>query len=179
MKKTILTIYAITLCFVVSAQKEIKSIYGNATMFVNPEFTPREFSKLLLITGTIDKDTNAKIQNQFKKIGMETVASLDVMPPVKEYTDDDLKAICSRYNVDGIVRVKVTDKDESSHGKGLIAIQFESQTIFNLEVSLFDVNNNVLAVNFVGTSASTKEDKAIRDYFRAIITDLESIVKKQ
>lgn len=151
------------------AQKEIKSIHGNATMFVNGEYQPREFAKLLLITGSIDQETNKKIQGQFQKMGVPTVTSLEVMPPVKEYTDEEVKVICEKNNVDGIVQVKITGQ-EKSNARAL------AQTLYNLEVTVIDLKSNLNAANFIGTSSSMKLDKAIHDYFRAIMEELRPIV---
>lgn len=153
------------------SQKKISSIHGNATMFVNTEHQPHEFSKLLLITGSVDEETNKKIQAQFQKIGIETITSLQVMPPVKVYSDEDVKAICQKHSVDGIVRVAVKGQ-EKSNARAL------AQTTYDLEVTLFDIQDDVIAVNFVGTSSSMKLDKAIHDYFRAIMEELKPILKK-
>lgn len=151
-------------------QKQIKSIHGNATMFVNEDYVQRDFSKLLLITGSIDPDTNEKIQGQFKKVGIETVTSLKLMPPVKEYSDEEVMEICQKNNIDGIVRVKVTGQ-EKSNARAL------AQTLYNLEVTVTDIQENLNAVNFIGTSSSMKLDKAIQDYFRAIMEELTPIIK--
>lgn len=151
------------------AQKKISSIHGNATMFVNADHSPRTFSKLLLITGSIDEDINKKIQAQFQKVGIETITSLEVMPPVKEYSDEDIKRICEKNGVDGIVTVKVKGQ-EKSNARAL------AQTRYDLEVTLFDITANMNSVNFVGTSSSMKLDKAIHDYFRAIMEELQPML---
>lgn len=172
MKGTLIFMVAIVVAVMPClAQKEIKSIHGYAKMFVNADHTPRTFSKLLLITASIDEETNEKIKAQFAKAGIETITSLEVMPPVKEYSDDDVQKICERNGVDGIVRVKVTGQ-EKSNARAL------AQTRYDLEVTLFDIRTNVNAVNFIGTSSSMKLDKAIHDYFRAIMEEFKPILKQ-
>lgn len=153
------------------SQKEIKTIYGDAVIYVNKDYVTHAFSKLLIITGSHDRDMNTKILTLFSKNGVVALSSMDLLPPIKEYSDEEIKKICAENNVDGIVKITVKDKQKSN-------ARVLAQTKFYLEASLYDLKSNITAVNFVGNAAAMEIDKAVYNYFRAIMDELKPLLNR-
>lgn len=175
MKKTtslMILVMVITTVITSSAQKKLKSKnIARGTVYINAEYKPRQFSKILLITPSHHLETNDKMKQEFVKMGIVAVTNLELLPPVKEYTDADIKEICEKNNVDGIL--KVGYKSTGTRQPGLL----EPIVDYEFDVRLEDLKQNLNAVTFLGWAEANSQDKATHKFIKAIIPDLEEIAK--
>lgn len=155
----------------VFGQKEIKSIDGQATLFLNSEHTSRPFKKLLIISDVIKSDASKKITDQFSKAGIEAVTSLDLMPPVKEYSEDDIKQICTKHNIDGIVRIILTNRTSTN------GVMTNTGSKMEFKVTVEDVEAGTNAATFVGRSfaPASNPEKGVLKFVKTIIEEIELI----
>ena len=149
------------------AQKEFKGYSVRGTMYVNGDYTRRPFPKLLIFTSLFDKKINKKILDEFEKIQLNAINSLNVLPPVKDYTQEELMTFYREYDFDYVITTEVKDR-----------IADEGVLTQQIQVTLFDVEKNNKAVIFVGRALSTTsdQDRAIHKFFRAAVKELAPII---
>jgi hypothetical protein len=167
----LLIIAAVLLPLFTHAQKEIKSIDGQATMFVNEQFSKREFKKILIISPIVKLSEYDKIIDQFKKIGVTAIPGVQLLPPIKEYTNDEVKQICEKNNIDGIVNVEVTDTKQVN---GITPLAAKSDRI-EMKLSLNDLSG-AMAVNFIGRSFAPSAEKGVLKFVKVVIEELDLLM---
>lgn len=169
-------------------QRKISSLTGGkAFVYRNPEYITREFAKILVVTNVRNKDK--KWENRFLKDfsqnGIKVVGELDLLPPIKEYSEDEVKRICDKNEIDGIFTVVLTDRDISSYTT--YGYAFSQSTVWGFsipntqqkvfaELTLFDVRLGQNAAVIYGNSRYggiyDSTDRLLRRFTRMAVNQL-------
>lgn len=84
----------------------------------NPEFNQTKFKKILIFANISDlnlaKKTELNFIDEFKSLGINSVSSLNIIPPVKEYNKDELLDIFNQNGIDGILIITLKDVKKDS-----------------------------------------------------------------
>lgn len=175
--KTLITLLALMLSLSVSAQKKIGSSFGGdvGNVFVNEEYKPKKFKKILVISSVMDEKMNKKIMEAFSDLKVPMVNWIEVLPPVKEYTDDERKAIYEKNGIDGVINIKTIDTDRQT-------VLYATSTIMKFESEFVDLSTNTNAAKFVGQttlgSLSTNAEKGVLQWAKLISPEIESLIAR-
>ncbi|HBY57394.1 MAG TPA: hypothetical protein DEG96_05980 [Candidatus Atribacteria bacterium] len=95
----------------------------------NPELSHIKFEKILIVAPFTDIGLRRQTENvfvsKFASADMTAVSSLELIPPIKEYTDQELLNILDQNRIDGILTVALKDfwttksyvpRSSSTHG---------------------------------------------------------------
>lgn len=159
------------------AQKEIDNINGHATMYANADYKGSGFKKILVITGLHQKEENEKALRDLQRLGVTVVTDSELLPPIKEYSADEVKAICEKNGVSGLMKFEVLNKD----GVGGFTRATNGRTSkVEMQLTLTDVAQNVNAVTFSGRvfARTTDGAQAIQKFIKTVSEDLTPILKK-
>ena len=79
----------------------------------NPELSQVKFRKILIVAPFSDiglrKQTENAFLTQFNLLGINAVPSIELIPPLKDYTEQDLLKILEQNNIDGVLVVALQD----------------------------------------------------------------------
>lgn len=159
------------------AQKRLgSSISGDkGNVFVNAEYSPKKFNKILVVTPLMDEKFNSKIMDALKDIQAPMVNWISVLPPVKEYTEDDKKAIYAKHAIDGVIDIKILQSETQSY-------LYATGTTVTFETDFIDLSTNTNAAKFTGQTTlgtlSTNKEKAVVQWAKLISPEIEVLVKK-
>lgn len=160
-----------------NAQKRIgSSLSGDkGNVFVNEDYTPKKFNKIMVVTPLMDEKFNNKILDALDDVPASLVTWVKVLPPVKEYSEDDKKAIYAKHGIDGIIDIKTLDSETQS-------VLYATSTTVTFETYFIDLANNTNAAKFTGQtvlgSFTTNKEKAVVQWAKIISPEIESLVKK-
>lgn len=143
-------------------KKITSSMGGEGFIYKNPMYDCRKFNKILVVTNVrSNKDWEDYILEDFTKNGFNVVGELDLFPPFKKYSEQDVKAICNKNGIDGILSVVQTDKEFSNttvlgygfYGSSIWGISntYRQEKLF-LEITMFDPIINENAFVIIGNS---------------------------
>ena len=142
MKKPTLILIVALITFVnAKAQKHIGSKFtGNeATVYDNKDFVKTQFKKIVIQSGSQDIKTDKKIISEYKDLNVIKVSWLELFPPVKEYSDDDIKNKLQANEIDGWIKITVKSKSNRLLDKE-----------GDMELSVISTKDNVKAVKCIG-----------------------------
>lgn len=174
--KTLVVLFAMAFMpLAVVSQKHVgsKAMGTDATMYENKEFVKRQFKKLVVRTGTSDVDYDKKIISEYGDLQTPIVSWLDVFPPIKDYSDEEVKTICSKNGIDGIISVTLKQADN-------IGLYNTKQNRY--ELALTDLETNLKAVTFLGKSSlgafssAVAPQKTILKFVRMTHDELKRVV---
>lgn len=176
----------------------------------NPELYQANFKKLLIVAPFTDMNLRMQTEEIFGKefnlLHVNTVTSIKLIPPVKNYGDEDLKNILEQNNIDGILVVGFQDywtsqayipKSSSTQGTASLygnSLYYQSYTKefggyyvkkprVKFEIRLFDRKSGQvawLATSFTKGNAFADYEDLINDLAEEVVKKLvkESVVKK-
>ena len=146
MKHFLILLFCFQLSIRVHAQKHLggKLLGKEATCYQNKDFVKREFRKIAVKTGTQDAKADKKIISEYKDLNIALVSWLDLFPPVKDYSDNEIKKALNEKNIDGVISIDVTSDQK-------VGIYASKETY--LELSFTDLETNIKAINFIGRSS--------------------------
>ncbi|MGC8898745.1 MAG: hypothetical protein ACP5ON_11015 [Bacteroidota bacterium] len=79
----------------------------------NPELSQVKFRKILVVAPFSDIGLRKQTENafiaQFHLSGVNAISSIELIPPVKEYTEQELLNILQQNNIDGVLVVALQD----------------------------------------------------------------------
>lgn len=159
MKK--LFILFIPFVFICCASTDISS-------FKNPDINFSDYKKILVYGNSRDIDFQKSIENflviTFKENNIEAVSSIELIPPLKEYTEEDIQKILYENEIDGYLSVSVVSATEES-----VYIPQSSHTYYRSQY----VNGSYSSIPYTMTSGgySVTYPKAS---FDIILTDIKS-----
>ena len=112
MRKLLVLIILITLFSFGCAWTDVTSIK-------NPQLSNIQFSKIMVTYAVKDmalrKYSEYAFINNLNKNGINAVASIDLLPPIKDYSDEELGSILRKNQIDGVMEVLFTDAYSSKH----------------------------------------------------------------
>lgn len=159
MKKLFITF--LSLLFVSCATTKISS-------FKNPDIDFSDYKKLLVYGNSRDIDFRKTIEADlvaaFSEQSIIAVSSIELISPVKEYTDEEIKKIITDNNIDGYLSVAVVTASEES--------AYVPQTSYTNYRSQY-VNGQLVSVPYTSTYGgySVSYPKAS---FEIILTDIKT-----
>ncbi len=75
----------------------------------NPEFRNKKFTKILIIAPFSDlgvrQSTEEAFKKQFELAGIPSVPSIELFPPIKNYSEEEIMKILRENNIEGILVV--------------------------------------------------------------------------
>lgn len=93
-------------------KKIMSSMGGEGFIYKNPMYDCRKFNKILIVTNvSSNKDWEDYILEDFSDNGFNVMGELDLFPPFKKYSEQDVKTICDKNSIDGILSVVQTDRE--------------------------------------------------------------------
>ena len=79
----------------------------------NPLYGSITFSKLLVSAPFQDLETRriaeSSFVNKFNELGIEAVMAIDLIPPIKVYTEEEINKIINTNHIDGVLIATLTD----------------------------------------------------------------------
>lgn len=79
----------------------------------NPELYNVKFEKILVVAPFTDIGLRRQTENtfvaKFSSAGMDSLSSIEIIPPTKEYSNYELLNILDKYKIDGILTVALKD----------------------------------------------------------------------
>lgn len=102
--------------------------------FTNPDIKISTYKKILVFGNTRDidfrKTLEADLVNEFTSNGKNAVSRINIVSPLKEYTQNELNQIYAENEIDCIVSVSVIDaSEESSYIPQETQINYKSQYV--------------------------------------------------
>jgi hypothetical protein len=170
--KYILIVVALWVPSLVIAQKEIKTIDGQATMYVNADYAKKEIKKVLVMADIHQADEFEKIVTQFKKMGVQAMTSAQLLPPVKEYSPEDIDKICATNQIDAIVKIEIIN---TSTGTGMSKFTKAVNDRIEMELTMQDLRG-VTIVKFIGRSFAPTKAKGMQKFVKAVSTELKEML---
>lgn len=83
------------------------------TSFVDPDFRDTRYENVLVLAQHRELSQRRSVEEAFVKqlreAGVPARSALEVMPPTRAYTEDELKAMVDREGVDGVLEVTLLD----------------------------------------------------------------------
>jgi hypothetical protein len=156
--------------FQVQAQKKINGEFADAIMYINKDYKKQSgFQKVLVQSGIHDPKIDKKILDEFRKIGILAVSGMELTPPIKEYTADDIKKICEENRIDGVVTIERQGYETS--------MLYNTKTKVNLTLTIQDMVQNLPVATFIGYSMKTGDRGNFR-FAQLAIKELEALLKK-
>ncbi len=167
----------------------------------NPEFSQVKFRKILVVAPFSDIGLRRQTENafiaQFNLSGVNAISGIELIPPVKDYDEQELLKILEQNNIDGVLVVALQDywtsqvyipKRSSSQGSASLygsSLYYQSYTQeyggyyiskprVKFEIRLFDRKSGEVA--WLATSF-TKGD-AFADYNTLVNSLAKEVVKK-
>lgn len=173
--KKLIVLFILLLPVMANAQKEVQGSYSKAIMYEDKDFVPRAFQKIMIVTGLHDLDKEEKIKKEFVKLGIVTVSAIDLLPPIKEYTQEEKNVIYKSNNIDGVVKFEIVDKTTT----GFSGVGSTSKV--ELKLSLQDVTTDKLAVMFIGHTliSSLYMDKAQLNFLKNVMKHFKPVLTNQ
>lgn len=138
----------------------------------DPDYNNSKFSKILVIAPFSDLEyrqkTEQKFQNEFAQNGIAILKSIDILPPTREFSQDEIFAQLTRYNIDGALIIAFKDywttetyvpRSSSTTGRASVVgntLYYNQQTYnyggysfikpnMSFELRLYDVNSGRIA----------------------------------
>ncbi len=91
----------------------------NMTSVEDPEFRNKAYSRLLIISTFSDLRYKKALENSFmQSFQLKNVTAsigLELLPPTRTYSDEEILKILKTYNIDGILIVALQEYWESQH----------------------------------------------------------------
>ncbi len=169
MKLTLLVL-AITMniCY---AQKTIKTKMkdAEATVFINKDYKSRPYKKIIVYTGVNDAKDNEKILAELYGIA-PMVNSVDLFPPVKTYTEDDVKKIYAENGIDGILKIDLKGNETVGLGRIMRMDITLTDAVLNVNGAVFNCKGSVGAFN-----SNTNENKIIVKIIKLLSEELRRL----
>ncbi len=147
------------------------------TSFRDPDFTVRNFHKILVIVPLSDLESREAAETAFADRltahGVEALTALQILAPTRTYTKGELAKILSENKIEGVLIVMPTDaytkqtyipRSSSTYGQGTLSgntLSYSANTQYHggysvskprvkYELKLFDVPSGKIA--WIGTS---------------------------
>lgn len=124
------------------------------------------------------------LKKQLTKIGKRSEKSVDLIPPVKEYDDLEIKSICAQNNIDAIIKVSVIYSSASNGSEsvfyapgtvlGIAASSAKTMISFNLVI--YDSQSDETII--LGTANCETDDYYISDCMENIAESLAKEITK-
>ena len=95
----------------------ISCAFTDITSVTNPDHKNKLYGRILVISPFQElhyrKLFEYKLSNTFYDVYVDAFAGIDLISPIKTYTDFELRKILDQYNIDGILVASLTDYYES------------------------------------------------------------------
>jgi len=167
----------------------------------NPELSEVKFRKLLIVAPFSDiglrKQTENSFVAEFNSSGVSAISSIELIPPLKDYNEQELLKILEQNNIDGVLVVALQDywtsqayipKSSSSQGSASLygnSLYYKSYTQeyggyyiskprVKFEIRLFDSKSGQVA--WLATSFT--RGNAFADYNTLVKSLAKEVVKK-
>jgi hypothetical protein len=87
------------------------------TTIKNPKLPQVKFNKILVFFNTSDIGTRGELEDilteKFNFLGINAISSMKLIPPIAEYSEQEISEILDRNKIDGILVVEVESKETS------------------------------------------------------------------
>lgn len=160
--------------------------------FQKPETNFYEY-KNVCVYGNIEnvkyrKTLENDISNQFNKQNITVVKSIDLFPPLKEYSSEEILQLVSKTNSEIFIEVKVlsvttNNGDSSSFFMPVGGMFFgsgstEIKVNLTFDIVIYDIKNN-FEIIYKGTATSKEEDDEFEDCIKNIFESFAEQLVKQ
>ena len=102
----------IVICIVVTS-----CAFTDITSITNPDHERKAYGRILIISPFQElryrKMFEYKLSNTFYDAHVDSFAGIDLISPIKSYSDYELRQVLDRYQIDGILVASLTDYYES------------------------------------------------------------------
>jgi len=127
----------------------------------NPLYNSVHYQKFLIMTHfsniKLRQDMETVFVEMFKDMGIEAIRSIDILPPFKQYTEEEIQGTIKENNIDGlfVIILKGTDSDTvyTYSGYGFYSTKYD---YFQFEVKLIDPRTD--EVSWIATSTTTSSE---------------------
>jgi|LFRM01.1.fsa_nt_gb hypothetical protein len=90
-------------------------ISSSINSVVDPEFVNVKYNNILVFSSISDigwrKKFETSVSNELNNAGVNSYNSIDLLPPTKEYDQEDLNKVIDKYNIEGVLILNVTNAD--------------------------------------------------------------------
>ena len=119
----------------------------NISSFKNPDINIAEYKKILIFGNSRDIDFRKTLERDlvlaFAEKQIEAVSSIEIISPVKEYSNDEIKSMLEKHKIDGCLSVAVVAAyEESAYVPQTTSTHYRSQY----------VNGQLISVPYTTTS---------------------------
>lgn len=85
----------------------------SATTVRNPQYDDIRFDKIMVSAPFQDlelrKQTEGEFVEDLRYYGVDAVAAIDLLPPIKQYSDEEIAAVIDKHDIDGVMTIALTD----------------------------------------------------------------------
>jgi hypothetical protein len=85
----------------------------SATTVSNPEYDSIGFDKIMVSAPFQDLEVRKQTEGQFvedlRYYGVDAVAAIDLLPPIKQYSGEEIAAVIEEHDIDGVMTIALTD----------------------------------------------------------------------
>lgn len=124
--------------------------------FVDPEFRGQTYSRIMVTVQTEQLDHRDDFESifvkQLSKSQVHCLRGLDVIPPTREYDDEQLQAALTKANVDGLLIVRMTQYYEDEY---YVPQTSTSYTAGNLNAKTYYYGNRAHTTGSVNSRTNT------------------------
>jgi len=93
--------------------------YTNITSVVDPQFRDKMYSRVLIISTFSDISYKMEVERQCilycSQNNISVVAESEILPPVREYSPEEIEERLEEYKIDGILIIALKDYWESNY----------------------------------------------------------------
>lgn len=110
----VLLIIALLVLFIVGCSKT-DLIKSSVNSVVDPEFVNVKYNNILVFSSISDigwrKKIETSVSNELSKSGVISYNSIDLLPPTKEYNQEDLNKVIDKYDIEGVLILNINNVD--------------------------------------------------------------------
>jgi len=121
------------------------------------------------------KNIENGIKEQFSKYGKQTIESITLLPPVKEYTENEIYEICRNNKYDSILFVsQMGAEKQTSYVIGYNLLIPASTVISSFDVQLIDLKDNQTVLRSTVTSEGDTLNSMAKSISKKIVSEIET-----
>ncbi len=176
MKSLSILFFASLFFFVGCASTNLESIKNEEVNFY-------DYKKVLVHCNTADISLRKKLEtytkNEFKKYGKLSECSIELFPPLKEYSESEINSTTEKNNFDSVLIFSPISESSKYSGSTIIpfvgnfAMSFpEYEQIYIYDIEFKDLKKNVLILKSTSKTSETDISSASKSIAKKIVSEI-------
>lgn len=155
----------------------------NLESIKNEEVNFYDYKKVLVHCNTADISLRKKLEtytkNEFKKYGKPSECSIELFPPLKEYSESEINSTIEKNNFDSVLIFSPISESSKYSGSTIIpfvgnfAMTFpEYEQIYIYDIEFKDLKKNVLILKSTSKTSETDISSASKSIAKKIVSEI-------